>query len=78
MRGLERLAFFNSDDAVFAYLFHGFGNDGADFAVMVGSYSRHSLHVLQAAAFFGHFVKLVNDMGNGEFHTTLHQHGVGA
>ena len=34
--GLHRLGFFDGDDAVFADLLHGFGNDVADGLVVVG------------------------------------------
>ena len=40
-RGLDGLRFFDRDDAVFADLLHGFGNDVADGGVVVGGNGRH-------------------------------------
>ena len=75
---LGAFSFFDGDDAVFADLFHGFGNDGADFFVMVCGNGGYRLHVLEAGALLGAFFQTLDNLLDSGFHATLHEHGVGA
>src|SRR6185369_8079843 len=86
--GLEGLGFLDGDDAIFADLLHGLGNDVADGLVIVGA-DRADLgnHVagdglgelvqftLDAVAFF---VEAAANCSDGLLDATLHGHRIGA
>src|SRR6202011_5744936 len=86
--GLQSLRVFAGDDAVFANLLHGLGNDLADGLVIVGGdgadlgnhfagdWLRQFVEfAVNAVAFF---VEFAGDDGDGFLDATLQGHGIGA
>src|SRR5580704_15783023 len=85
---LEGLGFFHGDDAIFANLLHGFGNDLADGLVVVSAdgadlsnhVASHGLGelvelALDAVAFL---IEAAADSDHGFFDAALHRHRIGA
>ena len=76
--GLEALAFVDGDDAVFADLFHGVGEQLADFGVVVGGDGADLRHLLLALDLDRHLLELGGDVFDGLLDALLHVHRVDA
>ncbi len=87
--GFEGLRLFHGDDAVFADLLHGLGNDAADgFIVVGGNGADLGDHVaadrlgelveFTLATLAGFLVDLTGDGGDGPLDAALHGHGIGS
>ena len=76
--GLERLAFFDGDDAVFADLVHGLGDDAADFLVVVAGDGGDGLQLLLLLDLDAHLLEALDDVLDGLFDAAFHEHGIAA
>ena len=76
--GLERLAFLDRDDAVLADLFGRLGDHLADLGIEVRGDRRDLLGLGLGRDLGAHLVELLDDVGDGLVHPSLHQHGVDA
>jgi hypothetical protein len=74
--GLHALGFFNGDDAFFADLVHGFGNDVADGFVIVGGNGAHLSDFALILGGFAHLVKFFDGDFNGFVDAAFDGHGV--
>ena len=76
--GAEALAFVDGDDAVFADLFHGFGEHLADFGVAVRGDGADLGHLFGALDLDRHLLELGRDVFDGLLDAFLHVDGVDA
>ena len=76
--GFQTLGFFDRDDAVFADLVHGLGDDGADLFVVVGGNGSDVGDLTGALDGNGQLVDSFDGCSNGEFDAALELHRVGA
>ena len=76
--GFQRLAFFDGDDAVFADLVHGLGEDLADLGVLIGRAGGDLLDLLAGLDRGAHLLQLVDDGLDGLVDAAFDLHRVGA
>ena len=72
----QTLGFFDRNDAFFADLIHGFGQNIADGFVIVSGNSADLGDFVPVAGRFGDRFKLVNDFGNRFVDAALDAHGI--
>ena len=76
--GVAALSLFDGDDAVFADLLHGVGQELTNLGVVVGAYCCHLLYLLIVGSDrLGLLLDVLNDSGYCLVDTALQVHGVG-